>query len=390
MKLRAFFTIFAVVALLLSFGAVRDEARADAILFPYVVTSDTVATIVSVVNHTSAADVLHLGYYYKKTTDNVNTDCCNEVDFEVPTTFEDIVSFDVNAHLAANGGPLFNDATNYNGADFAMGITNPRRAFLIVDNRVNGAIGGDSLYGEAMVIELGSGAAYDYRAYNSVDNNHLNPDFSNAMEVHGEVIAAGERTPIAILPPDEWQTAFTVTPIGNDGGGQDYGGYNAAFTLYGVDATGRQVIAMWDRDENPISGAIPQDIVCVGSLKLDMNVLLSEGSYNRIKDQGGWSFVDISAGTKGKAAGCDAQRAIYAVDEAVVLKLEYNLGNTIGGTTVPGIVNTNIWLEDNTGGMMAACRRALTRAGSAADVITSICGSARDWSYGNDAVNPIY
>jgi len=387
MKLRAFFTIFAVVALLLSFGAVRDEARADAIFFPYVVTSDTVATIVSVVNHTSASSVLHLAYYYKKTSDNLNLDCCNEINFEVPTTFEDVVSFDINDQVAANGGPLFNDATDYAGANFGMGITKPRRAFLIVDNRIS--YGADSLYGEAMVVELGSGAAYGYRAYNSRDNNHLNPDFTNAEEVHGEVLASYERTPITILPPTEWQTSFTVTPVGTDGGGQDYIGYDAVFQLYGVDSTGRQVIAMWDRDENPLSGGIPQDVVCVGSIKLDMNTLLSEGSYNRIKNQGGWSFANVEMGTKGKAAGCDAVNAIYAVDEAVVMKFEYNLGSAIGGIAVPGVVNTNLWLEDNTGGMIATCAKALQLAGDS-ESINSVCGDTVEWEFGYDRVNPLY
>lgn len=350
MKRRA---IFAVVALLLSFGAVKDEARADAILFPWVVTSDSVVTVISVVNHTdaAAADKLHLAYFYKKTTANTNTEACDEVNFEVPTTFEDVVSFDVNAQLATKGGPLFNDATNYAGANFSMNIVKPRRAFLIVDNRVTdgsfveeGGLNnnGDSLYGEAMVIELGAGAAWGYRAYNSADNNWLNPDFSNSQEVHGEVLHTEDRTPTTILPPSQWVTRFFITPVGE---GQDTGNMNAGFRLY----------AIWDRDENPISGGLDNEIVCTGTLDVASNVLLSEGSYNRIKDQGGWTFVDTRHG--------DASGDVEHVFDACVMKLEYNLGGSVGGVTVPGIVNTAVWLTDNT---------------------------YDNWAGGNDAVNPTY
>jgi hypothetical protein len=344
MKMRAFFAIFAVVALLLSFGAVRDEARADALLFPWVVTSDTVATIVSVVNHSSSTK-LHLAYFYKKTVNNTNAECCSETNFEVPSTPEDLVSFDVNAHLATNGGPLFNDATKYGTANFAMGITNPRRAFLVVDDRQDV---GDSLYGEAMVVELGQGAAWGYRAYNSADNDHLNPDFSNVEEVHGEVLGSGEVTPVTILPPSQWVTRFFITPVSSN---QDYIGYNAAFQLFGIDRSGGQNIAMWDRDENPVSGAIPQDIVCTGTVDIASGVLLSEGSFNRIANQGGWTFANVTLGTLAfapvPASLCDSQNPMIPVADATVMKLEYNLGSTVGGVTVPGVVNNAVWLTNN-------------------------------------------
>ena len=233
--------------------------QADAMMWPYTVVSDTVTTILSVVNHgtTQAAsplglpDDLHYSHFHKDPADLSNTGICLEVDVRRPTTPEDIVTFDLGGKFgAATNGVLFNDPTDYQGREFALLAGSfPTRGFSLVDNLL---VDDAELYGEARIYEVTSGAMWGYRAYNGFDSSFTAPLFTNGPEILGEVLAntaAGaspELTPVELLPLNEWITAFFVTPVGNTyspgalepgtpATGQRFGAWSAAFQLHDIE-----------------------------------------------------------------------------------------------------------------------------------------------------------
>ncbi|NJN46615.1 MAG: hypothetical protein HC808_09190 [Candidatus Competibacteraceae bacterium] len=113
-----------------------SAVHADALLFPYLVTSNTVASIISVVNK-DPDNELFLNYFTKDSLVNTAS-CTDQLRRRFTSNFNDLVSFEVNGTLqgnvaSANGGPLFNDpagATTYGGVNFTMGpLSVPRRAF---------------------------------------------------------------------------------------------------------------------------------------------------------------------------------------------------------------------------------------------------------------------
>jgi len=157
-------------------------------MFPWIVKSPTISTLVSVINTAEQVGgnqalgnaVLHYQYWGKDGSTG-QTDSCSEVDFDRPTSKDDIVMFDAAGNM--NGGkalfePIANQPTNVNYANqnFSYIATVSARAFLLVDNNIpqvftdnildlaSNADG--TLYGEALVIDLGSGSAWGYIAYN--------------------------------------------------------------------------------------------------------------------------------------------------------------------------------------------------------------------------------
>ena len=212
---------------------------------------------------------------------------------------------------------------------------------------------GPSLAGEAIVLEFTNGAAWGYAAYNPsnrfVDGvrNNFN-DFSDYVETTGEVIA-GENgqgfVPVAIAPPvtsGGLITKFFVTPIAPstfDGtvwvpprpatlttGGQLRGDLTTTIRLAIQDQSlGTGVI--YDRDEGPVSGQVPQSVTCVGAV--DAQSMLTQGAQQQVPN-GGWS--NLVVGGAGNT------------QEAIVIKLEYNTPTSTSFPAV-GIVNNAIWLR---------------------------------------------
>ena len=69
-----------------------NVAQADEILFPYVVASDTVTTILSVINDDDfTVPSLHYRYYYQTN----NGAPCAEANYKQPTSKNDVVTFDI-------------------------------------------------------------------------------------------------------------------------------------------------------------------------------------------------------------------------------------------------------------------------------------------------------
>jgi hypothetical protein len=324
------------VCCFMAFGAVQ-KVRADALMFPYVITSSTVTTLLTVVHHDiqNNSPQLHYAYFYK--TDPYDQDeICDEGNFWRDTTPEDVVTFDVGGHFgSATGGVLFNDPTNYGGAAFnVLTAVSPTRAFVLVDD-ANGVRDAE-LYGEALLIEFVSGAAWGYRAYNSTSTSSLNPSMTDGFEVQGEVLDGNEFAPIHLMPLNEFQTLFFVTPVGTGGGGQDFGGYQVTVRLF--DTAQLQNLVAWDRDENPVSGIVEDDKTCVGAVTAEG--LMTALAQSLLQD-GGWTYMDTEPGP-----GTGAR---IGVDEAVIFKLEYNKGATLNGEALSGVINTALWLRDNAG-----------------------------------------
>jgi hypothetical protein len=264
------------LAMLLSFGSALDQANADSILFPWVVKSGAISTIVSVVNtagiplpYSSAlTPQLHYSYFYKEDPANTQTGTCQDYNFKVDTSEMDVLTSDASAII--NGGlPMWGDANN-GVTSLALLAGGDRRAFLIVDNNTPNLTFAASnidgtLYGEAMVIELATGAAWGYEAYNTAGplgndsypaaTSLINPpgqgnpmtlppagtctagqngfvSFTNGLDLYGDVIGrfhtvavnplvtcagtttfvAGEMAPITLMPPSDVSTKMFMTP----------------------------------------------------------------------------------------------------------------------------------------------------------------------------------
>ncbi|MBK8535947.1 MAG: hypothetical protein IPL59_12970 [Candidatus Competibacteraceae bacterium] len=88
-------------------------AQADEVLFPYIVTSSTVTTLVSTMNTVDARPTnaapskLHYRYWYKNGASAENNAApCSEVDRPLPSSANDIVTIDVSDQITAIKGNL--------------------------------------------------------------------------------------------------------------------------------------------------------------------------------------------------------------------------------------------------------------------------------------------
>lgn len=393
--------IAAAVTVGLGASVVGVNAQADEILFPYLAKSATVTTIVSVVTRNLAASPqgfvpstqLHYRYWHKPAA--ANMDECQELNFRRPTSPNDIQTFDVSDQFAEAGalGVLFNDPSINNdyleaNATFAgLDLADPdnaRRSFLIVDNNdlFIDQLGIESMYGEAVIVEFQSGAAWGYAAYNSMADEAIDGglngllgfykqsfSFSNQFETTGEVIKGSgladarsfNPNSITIFPDDEFVTRLFVTPIAdsvdlNANGRLDYPSSEIGNQNVGdltttvrpfIDSIEFGPAVVVDRDENLISGPTSKQVTCVAGIDLgrrdDLSGgdLFSQGVLNSLKasgsDGGGWTNIlvdDITVGDN--------------TDEAVVIKLEYNRGATFNGQNYPNTFNNAIWLRNGT------------------------------------------
>ncbi|QGU33809.1 hypothetical protein [Thermochromatium tepidum] len=373
-------TLASAVAAAIGVSAV-GVAQADTVFFPYAALSPTVTTIVSVINTTDdnwnqsgayAATHLHYRFYYKNIAAGEGLlNNCEEYNEYLPTSRNDIQTIDLGGVFGSNtAGVLFNDPSVNNrwqqsGRDYALGRNvQPARGYLTVDNS-DGTIvdldgdDGETLAGEAFVFEFGSGAAWGYQAYSSDD-----ADFRFA--------ASQSPSPVALMPFNEITTAFFVTPVSIDQTPDFANDYRARIEFV-TTARGD----LYDRDENLISGTVPQDVVCVG--RINASSLLSDGTAARLVN-GGWGqlwnyrLVFDAAAQKwvrasfelggvvldhnynpttatfnptGSSDSANLPKALNNVREnatpgAVVIKLEYNTSGTFNGEAVGGTYNNAI------------------------------------------------
>ena len=370
--------------------SVVGTAHADSILFPYFAVSDTVTSIFSVMNMAgtkpgNAATTLRYSYWYKAGASAGSlSGTCRHIDIDRNTSLNDVVTFDSSGHFAADPSVLFEPTTRQinakypadAGQDFAVMNELPARGFLLVDNStLLGAIEG-TLQGEVFMIDYAAGAVWGYAAYNAAPTGVAAStfDFSDSAERQGEVLAGSEQAnaagvapasgavPTAVLPiasnvsTGDVTTKFFVTPIAHDvvsstgavvpalAPYQDRGDLAAAVRLDISAYTGDSLDVMFDRDENPISGVISIPVVCDGGVGLD--TLLDANILRQYGDFGGWTAIrTVGAQVLNAPGGANAGARTIANNQAIIMKLEYNVEGSFIGESFRGAFNNSIWLR---------------------------------------------
>lgn len=243
------------VGLGVSMAGVNTAQATTRIMFPYVGASDTVTTIVTVINRYTGVIPGGQGLHYQIFTKAGNdaTDAglgnpCQEASVFRPTSVNDIVTFDLSGHFGDANGVLFEPKGGFANRSYSFfesilaGIPEdqPRmvRGWLMVDNLGTPALpvgtgAVDDLHGEALLMDFVEGASWGYVAYQpSIGANSY--DFSDSVENQGEVVAGGyaytdaairsnvvgpsPRVPFAIYPLQNGDitSQLTVTPINHD------------------------------------------------------------------------------------------------------------------------------------------------------------------------------
>jgi len=339
---RGVLSICIMAVLIVTLIGIGGQAHGDAILFPFVTMSNTVATLITIVNtaglpysydYLGIPFQLHYEYWYKQSTNNSDQEKCTELDFMRPTSANDIVTFDATGNINS-GQALFNDSSPYNTGSitsFHLPVEKPRRAFLIVDNNTswltdypnppNGFIGNvdGTLYGEALILNLASGDMWGYTAYNArgggVSNYTNDPVFfSDGMDYEGEVIGPDEKGKTVFLPQNEYLTRYFVTPVGIDINGQRTGNANSTIQLLIKDSDGNYYGGMYDNDENPISFTQKVNVVCTGALSITDLIPSAALNYFLTSQNQMWGYLGTDNGTVTN----------NPTSQAIIGKLEYN------------------------------------------------------------------
>jgi hypothetical protein len=386
------------MALWFSLGVYVKDAIADAILFPWIVRSADVTTVVSVVN-TAETDAealglpfhnnrIHIEYWHKLTTANDQEETCTEYDYEVTSSKDDMVTWDIAGKF--NGGlPMFNDESNevIGVPDMKLAVADPRRGFLLVDNNtealINSSCEGDfnpngywqdgpgcnvdgTMYGEATILEHKTGAAWGYIAYNA-SYGQTNPlegefrlSFENGLDQQGEAICFCETTQTTLINPNEAMTKLFVTPIGTAEIGQRTGNLNVITQLcrYPERNTGQRPPeyihtgdctggGIWNNEEGGFSFTTKKNIVCTSADNIvDFFGGAGSAAYNQWVSSGkaGWAYIVTQTGNIDDRDGTDK---FEETGEMVIGKLEFGTGLNWGGS-IADTINNFVWLRDNT------------------------------------------
>jgi len=335
---------------------------ADVAMFPYVVNSPTVATLVSIVDTADATEGysvggvagagnrLHWRLNYKAGANaSNNAAICEEVNYFLPSSQNDIQTVDIGGNFGGTTkGVLFNDASINNNWDanttatinYMLGkAAGVQRGVLYVHNANQDAVVvGQTIYGEAMILDISAGAAWGYQALlrdNGAANTAAAFDFSLAA-----TNAAGSPPDVlTFMPLAETTTRVFVTPVNTQ----------AATPLLGVDGssaanwdrhtarvglvTGTGVA--YDRDENLVSGTTLNNVTCVGFV--DVGDMMTAGA-KAVLANGGWGTLSIQQGTGAAATS-------FNVNTAVATKLEYNTTGTLNGQAVGGTFNNGFIMK---------------------------------------------
>jgi hypothetical protein len=370
------------IVLLLSLGAWVKDASADAIMFPWVVRSADVTTVISVVN-TAETDAealglpfhnnrIHVEYWHKLTTANDQEEICTEYDYEVTSSKDDMVTWDMAGHF--NGGlPMYNDTSNEVIAvpDMTLAVEDPRRAFLLVDNNTEALVDAGTnvvgtMYGEATVIEHKTGAAWGYIAFNSWTGmrdplaGELDLEFGDTYDQQGEVIGDEETTQTTLMNPNDVITKLFVTPADDMDPDmfdldQRRGNWNVRVQLcryperggadepYTGDCTGGGI---WNNEEGGFSFTEKKNIVCTAADNIvDFFGGAGTSAYTQWVASGkaGWTYIVTHSGNIDARDGTDK----FAVaNEAIIGKLEYGTQLNWGGS-IADTINNFVWLRDN-------------------------------------------
>lgn len=317
---------------------------ADVAMFPYVVNSATVTTLVSIVDTGAATEGytvggvaggnrLHWRLNYKGGANaSSNAALCEEVNYYLPTSPNDIQTVDIGGNFgSATKGVLFNDASinnNWNAnttaeINYMLGkAAGVQRGVLYVHN--SDVANPQRLYGEAMVLDFSTGAAWGYQA-------ELRNNVAGAFDFQA---SATNQQPapdiVTFMPAAETTTRIFVTPVNTTVLGADgasIAGWDRLTARVGL-VTNTTGVA-FDRDENLISGTTLNNVTCVGAV--DVPQMMTAGAAAVLKN-GGWGTLSIQTGTGAAATSLN-------VSDAIAIKLEYNTSGTLNGQAIPGTFN---------------------------------------------------
>lgn len=331
---------------------------ADVAMFPYVVNSPSVTTLVSIIDQ-GGADTprydasgnpgiaannnrLHWRLNYKAGADATNNAArCQEVNYYLPTSPNDMQTVDIGGRFgAATRGVLFNDPSSNNNWQAATSATinymlgaaagNVQRGVLFVHNADDdsGAVTGQTIYGEAMILEFATGSAWGYQAI-LTDNGVVND--ANAFDYTALASNAGGAPDLlTFMPLNEVVTRVFVTPVpsapilevnGSNAPGWDR--WNAGVTLQ--TNTG----VAYDRDENLVSGSNRVQVACVGAV--DAQQMMTGGAA-AVLANGGYGLLNVANGTLDPFG-----IAFVPTNRAFLTKLEYNTTGMLNGQSATGI-----------------------------------------------------
>lgn len=351
------------LSLAVAAGFIGSAAQAaDVAMFPYVVNSPTVTTIVSIVDNGTAAtqrynnagvigniaggsNRLHYRLNYKAGAlagmDAASRAAqCQEVNYYLPSSPSDIQTFDLGGRhsTAAARGVMFNDASINNNyvagttatINYMLGANagSVQRGTLFIHNA--DTVVGQTLYGEAMVLDFSTGAAWGYQAL-LVDEGAGNTAAGFAFNAQATNAVGSAPDILTFMPAAEVTTRLFVTPVRAvsmlAADGASVAGWDQATSLISM-ATGAGVA--FDRDENLVSGSAGVNIKCVGAI--DHTELMTAGAA-AVLANGGHGLLTAGAGTL-------AAPAVGTAD-AVLTKLEFSRtnGGTLNGVAVPGTYN---------------------------------------------------
>ncbi len=299
------------------FSIISSFAIADTLLFPVIaVNQPYVTTIVTVINEAETSKAAYLRYTYRVKDSLVGgepniTGECSSVSFTRPTYFRDMVSFDASG-IMNSGNALFGDTDSYSGG-FGLGLTGPKRAYLLVShsNSSGARVDVDSftkLSGEAIIMDIASGAAWGYKAINDTTRE----DYTFTISGVTSAIQYGSYNfrSFGFFPMNEWTTRFFVTPIGSD------------MNTSNLQSKVRLSTTLHVLNRNGVEFSFtPPEISPVCTAAIDLGSLLDSTTKAAVETTGGFSRFCVQSG--GSQPG----------SPVIAYKLEYVLNNpTYGGT----------------------------------------------------------
>ncbi len=337
--------------------------HADTILFPYLASDGVnVTTIVSVVNKSNSAS--HLTYIYRYKNGNANLDAgCTTQTFTRPTHENDLVTFDVSG-MFNSGNAMYNDADGYGGS-FGLSPPAPIRGYLLVTHSDSTGTRVDvssttmsnatrTLYGEAVLLDITSGAAWGYRAQNGSAQNfniaipklHAGLEFQKSSDSN---YYSGEALPFTFFPRNIWTTRLFVTPLPVRGTSEDLlSDLTANIKLVTAkDPSSSELDAINSCGTNPCSETegvfsrsgtvVPKSsglggtlVKCIGAV--DLWSMMDSTQRSQLENSGGWAIV------YGERTGGHFSTFPYVN----IYKLEYVLNNaSYGGTNNNAILITS-------------------------------------------------
>jgi hypothetical protein len=313
--------LWAFVVCFMFAGVSIPSAEADTLLFPVIaVNQPFVTTIVSVINEAPTASASYLNYKYRVKDSLVVgapniTGECSTVGFTRPTYYRDLVSFDASG-VTNGGNALFGDIDPYGGG-FSIGLSGPRRAYLLVSHsnstgtRVD--VGSNTLLsGEAIIMDIASGAAWGYKAIN--DNEREDYTFTNTGVQNSIQFGAYNYRAFNFFPMNEWTTRFFVTPIGSN---MDTANLEATVRL-------STTLHIYNRTGVEYSFT-PPEIKPKCTAAIDLGDMMDSTTKSAVENTGGFSRLTFQSG--GGQPG----------NPAIAYKLEYVLNNpAYGGTNNNG------------------------------------------------------